>query len=81
MDKIDNYYLPVTSLKKVLVGTIFVEDDCGNYEEMMTAVIRGIMNSGLHEDAMKWGYMQGSGIICIYKQVPMLDIFGHLNAC
>ena len=80
MEEIENYYLPVTSLKRVLVGTIFVEDE-GNYEEMMTAVIRGIMNSGLHEDAMKWGYVQGSGIICIYKQIPILDIFGHLHSC
>lgn len=78
--EINDYYLPTDSLKKVLIGTIFVEEDC-NYEEMMTTIIRGIIASGIHDDAMKWGYVQGSGIICIYKQVPMLDIYGHLSSC
>ena len=79
MDCIDNYYLPINSTKKVLVGTIFVEDNC-NYDEMMTSIIRGIVASGHHEDAMGWGYAQADGIICIYKRVPLLDIWQHLEA-
>jgi len=79
MTTIDDYYLPLTSLKRVLIGTIFIEDE-GNYDDMMTTIIRGIMASGMHEDALKWGYVQGSGLICIYKQVPMLDIYGHLSS-
>lgn len=72
-------FLPTDSLKKVLVGMVFVQDDC-NYEEMMIDVIRAIINSGHHEDAIKWGYSQGDSIIVIYKQVPVLKIFNHLNA-
>jgi len=77
---IDDYYLPTDALKKVLVGTIFVEDNC-NYDEMMVAIIRGIIASEHHEDAIKWGYSQGDGIICIYKKVPLQDIYNHLNNC
>jgi len=73
-------FLPMASLKKVLVGTIFVEDNC-NYEEMMTSIIRGIIASGFHDDALKWGYSQGDGIICIYKKVPCLDTYNHLHSC
>jgi len=77
---INDYYLPLDALKKVLVGTIFVEDNC-NYEEMMISIIRGIIASGHHDDAIKWGFTQGDGLICIYKQVPLLDLFGHLHSC
>jgi len=73
-------FLPTDALKKVLVGTIFVQYDC-NYEEMMVGVIRAIIKSGHHQDAVKWGFSYGDGIICIYKQVPVLDIFNHLHSC
>jgi hypothetical protein len=79
MDPLEEYFLPITSTKKVLIGTIFIDDNAGDYDPMMTTILRGIIGSGIHLDALSWGYAQGDGIICIYKRVPLLDVENHLN--
>jgi hypothetical protein len=74
---LEDYYLPTDALKKVLIGTIFITD--GNYEELAIELIKVLADSGYHPDAVKWGMTYTDGILCLYKQVPCLDIWNHLN--
>ena len=80
MDYIDDYYLPTDSLKQVLIAVIFVDEE-GNYSEMMRTIVTQMRASGMHSDAVSWGYSEGCGMIAIYKKIPMLDIWGHLHSC
>ena len=81
MDKIENYYLPVDALQQVLIAVIFVDDNDGDYEKMMRVIITEMRASGMHSDAVSWGFSQGNGIIAVYKKTPLLDIWGHLHSC
>ena len=74
---IEDYYLPTDALKKVLIGTMFLEEKA---DELIVEIIKTIIKSGHHKDAIKWGYSYGDGIVCIYKQIPVLDVENHLNS-
>ena len=81
MDSIENYYLPVDSLQQILIAVIFVDDNSGDYEKMMRVIITEMRASGMHSDAVSWGYSEGCGMIAIYKKIPLLNIWNTLHSC
>ena len=81
MDKIENYYLPVDALQQILIAVIFVDDNSGDYEKMMRVIITEMRASGMHSDAVSWGYSEGCGMIAIYKKIPLLNIWNTLHSC
>jgi hypothetical protein len=77
--KMEDFYLPFNSTKKVLVATITTDGEDGNYQEMIRDILRVFRERSFHEDAIKYCCVFMEEIILIYKVVPLLDISKHLE--
>jgi hypothetical protein len=81
-DNIDNYFLPLNSTRKVLIAVFFLDGECeSEINQMVRAVIGGLVHSGFYTDAQKFGFTYNESTVNIYKEVPIFDVWGHLHSC
>jgi hypothetical protein len=83
MDSIDNYYLPLTSTKTVVIAFFILEGDESEeqVEQMVNIIFKAFYRCGYHQDAIKFGFEFTDSNLVVYKKVPIFDVFGHLHSC
>jgi hypothetical protein len=79
--KIDDFYLPLDTLKRVPIGTILLDTEAETeyLYKMLTSFFKAIYDSEFHEDAISFCFHISEGIIVLYKRVPLLDVDKHLE--
>lgn len=75
-----NIFLPVTTTRNVLVATFMVTYWANmEVESLVRDVTCSLKNSGLCEDALRFGIEYQENMVLIYKVVPIFDVENHLN--
>jgi hypothetical protein len=79
--EIDEFYLPINSVQTVYIGSLVI--DCEVEQEQMASfvgrTVRAFRDNGFHADAINFGCEVCRGVVNFYKEVPLLDVYKHLE--